>query len=113
MPDDRLRELVERVGNFHITDRSMRQTHDAVARALHEGSVSESLRVSYLDAVRRYFVGFEREARGHLHDVGRRLTHANQVLFNLAAERAVALKRIEATRGVLAQLDTIEERLPL
>ena len=50
---------------------------------------------------------FEREARGHLRDVDRRLEQANQVHFNLAAERGVAVKRIEATQAVLAELDTL------
>lgn len=112
MPDDRFKLLVERVGKFHITDRGMRAAQDAAAKALQNGAVDESARVAYLDAVRRYFGSFEREARGHLRDVDRRLANANQVVFNLAAERAVATKRIDATREVLAQLDAIEERLP-
>ncbi len=113
MPDERFAALVERVGAFHITDRSMRQAQDAVAEALKNGALDERQRLAYLDAVRRYFGGFEREARAQLRDVDRRLEQANQVLFNLSAERAVATKRIEATRAVLAQLDAIEERLPL
>ncbi|HUY41986.1 MAG TPA: hypothetical protein VMV82_10500 [Candidatus Dormibacteraeota bacterium] len=112
MPDDRFAVLVARVGAFHITDRDMRHVQDAAAQALHSGSLDESLRVAYLDAVRRYFGAFEREARTHLRDVDRRMEHANQVLFNLGAERGVATKRIEATKAVLAQLDAIEERLP-
>ncbi len=91
----------------------MRQTQESADRAVREGTLDEELRVIYLDAVRRYFGAFEREARGHLRDVDRRLSHANQVVFNLNAERSVAVKRVEATSGVLAQLDAIEERLPL
>ncbi len=112
MPDDRFAALVEQVGAFHITDRSMRQAQDVVAQALRSGGVDESARVAYLDAVRRYFGAFEREARTHLRDVDRRMEYANQVLFNLTAERGVATKRIEATMAVLTQLDAIEERLP-
>ncbi len=62
--------------------------------------------------MRRYFGALEREARAHLRDVDHRMEHANQVLFNLTAERGVATKRIEATKAVLAELDAIEERLP-
>lgn len=112
MPDERFALLVERVGNFHITDRTMRAAQDAATKALRDGKADEGVRVAYLDAVRRYFGGFEREARGHLREIDQRLAHANQVLFNLTAERAVATKRIDATREVLAQLDAIEERLP-
>jgi hypothetical protein len=57
----------------------------------------------------RYFSGFEREARAHLRDVDRRLEELNQVIFNLTAERAVAVKRIEATQGVLSRLHALSE----
>lgn len=113
MSDDRFAALVARVGKFHITDRAMRAAQDSAVKAVQSGTVNDAVRVSYLDAVRRYFGAFEREARGHLRDVDRRLANANQIVFNLAAERAVATKRIEATQEVLAQLDAIEERLPL
>ncbi len=112
MPDDRFATLVKQVGAFHISDRGMRQAQDAAVQALRAGGVDDSARVAYLDAVRRYFGAFEREARAHLRDVDHRMEHANQVLFNLTAERGVATKRIEATKAVLAELDAIEERLP-
>ena len=110
MPDEPFAMLVERVAAFHITDRSMRQAQDAVAQALAAGTLDERQRLTYLDAVRRYFGGFEREARAQLREVDGRLEHANQVLFNLTAERAVVTKRIEATCAVLEHLDSIEER---
>lgn len=112
MRDERFAALVSAVGKFHITDRAMRAAQDAAGKALASGRMDEAQRIAYLDAVRRYFVGFEKEARSHLRDVDRRLAHANQVVFNLTAERGVAMKRIEATQGVLTQLDAIEERLP-
>ncbi len=87
----------------------MRLAQAAAARALRERRVDEPARIAYLDAVRRYFVGFEREARVHLRNVDKRMADANQILFNLSAERGVATKRIEATQGVLEQLDRIEE----
>jgi hypothetical protein len=108
--DDRFALLVESVGKFHITDRGMRAAQDSASKAVREKKVDEQTRIAYLDAVRRYFVGFEREARAHLRDVDKRLGNANQVLFNLTAERGVATKRIEATGAILEQLDAIEER---
>ncbi len=111
--DERFAALVERVGAFHITDRAMKQAQASIATAMLSGKVGDRERVAYLDAVRRYFGGFEREARSHLRDVDRRLEQVNQVHFNLSAERGVAVKRIEETGAVLTQLDAIEERLPL
>jgi hypothetical protein len=110
MLDAKLAALVEKVGFFHITDRAMRDAQQAMAKAVQNGNVDEEQRLAYLDAVRRYFSGFDREARTHLRDVDKRLEHVNQVRFNLTAERGVAVKRIEATSAVLAQLDAIEER---
>jgi imidazolonepropionase-like amidohydrolase len=105
--DERLAALVAQVGSFHITDRTMRKAQDAAAKALANGALDPRQREEYLAAVRHYFAAFEREARGHLRDVDRRLEHTNQVHFNLAAERGVAVKRIEATQSVLSQLDAI------
>ena len=107
MTDERLAALIAQVGNFHITDRAMRKAQDAAVQALANGSLESRQREDYLRAVQRYFAAFEREARGHLRDVDRRLEHANQVHFNLAAERGVAIKRIEATQAVLAELEAI------
>jgi hypothetical protein len=103
--DERLAALIAQVGNFHITDRAMRKAQDTATQALASGTLEPRVRDDYLAAVRRYFGAFEREARGHLRDVDRRLEHANQVVFNLAAERGVAVKRIEATQAVMAELD--------
>jgi imidazolonepropionase-like amidohydrolase len=112
MPDSeaRFRELVARVGAFHITDRAMKAAQSAAESALRDGRIDESLRRSYLQAARRYFSGFEREARAHLRDVDRRLEHVNQVRFNLSAERGVAVKRIEATQSVLADVTEMEQQ---
>jgi hypothetical protein len=105
--DDRVAALIARVGSFHITDRAMRKAQDAAEAALGAGSLDARARDEYVSAVRRYFVGFEREARTHLRDVDRRLEALNQVQFNLTAERGVAVKRIEATQAVLGELETI------
>ena len=109
MPDD-FQALVARVKEFHITDRAMKAAQQRAEEAVQRGDVDDAARRAYLDAVRRYFEPFEREARAHLRDVDKRLEHANQVVFNLAAERGVAVKRIEATQSVLAgaaQLDGV------
>lgn len=105
--EDALRALVAKVGAFYITDKTMKQAQKEIESALAAGEPGERARESYLQAVRRYFTGFEREARGHLRDVDKRLEHANQVVFNLTAERGVAVRRIEATQSVLEDLDRV------
>ena len=106
--DDKFATLVARVGEFHITDRAMKQVQTEAEDRLRQGSVDDGIRRRYLQAVRKYFTGFEKEARTHLRDVDRRLEHINQVQFNLNAERGVAVKRIEATQSVLADLSAME-----
>jgi hypothetical protein len=105
-------ELAARVGDFHITDRAMKRAQRDIELAVQSGDVDQATREAYLNAVRRYFDAFGREARAHLRDVDRRLVNLNQVQFNLTAERGVAVKRIEATDAVLHQLDAIAERAP-
>jgi hypothetical protein len=111
MPEDAFGALVARVGAFHVTDRAMKNAQLKVEESLRNGTLDERGRAEYLEAVRRYFAPFEREARGHLRDVDRRLEHANQVVFNLTAERGVAVKRIEATQGVLVDLAALEQNV--
>lgn len=105
-PED-LRALVCRVGEFYVTDKAMKTAQKKIEAALEAGTAGEREREEYAAAVRRYFTGFEREARAHLRDVDKRLEHVNQVHFNLTAERGVAVRRIEATQGVLAELDRV------
>jgi imidazolonepropionase-like amidohydrolase len=107
MHGDGLAALIARVGTFHITDRAMRRAQDAAERALAGGGLDAAQQRDYVASVRRYFEGFAREARGHLRDVDRRLEHTNQVHFNLTAERGVAVKRIEATQAVLADVEAL------
>ncbi len=106
-PDGAFAAFVAHVGAFHITERTMSRAQREMERALASGEVDERSKSHYLDAVRRYFADFSREAREHLRDVDRRLEHINQMHFNLTAERGVAVKRIEATEGVLRDLDEI------
>ncbi len=110
--DDAFSELVEHVGAFHITDRAMVRAQRDVEAALRGGGANDEARARYLDSVRRYFEGFDREARTRLQEVDRRLAVANQVQFNLAAERGVAVKRIEATRAILDELASLAGRAP-
>jgi hypothetical protein len=107
--DDRLRSLVERIGAFHITDRAMKRAQSVMENSLRDGDVADETRIAYLAAARRYFEEFATEARTHLRDVDRRLEHANQVTFNLTAERGVAVKRIEATQSVLHSIEALRE----
>lgn len=106
--DAALLELVARVGAFHITERAMKRAQRAMEEAVKTGALDEARCSAYLGAVRRYFEEFDAEARAQLRDVDRRLERVNQVHFNLAAERGVAVKRIEATGAVLEALGSVE-----
>lgn len=105
LDDARFRALAARVGEFYVTDRAMKSAQKKIDDALRDGSAGESERQAYLVAVRRYFTGFEREARAQLRDVDKRLEKVNQVHFNLTAERGVVVRRIEATQGVLKEIE--------
>lgn len=108
MPDStEFRALVARVGEFYVTDKAMKNAQKKIEVALAAADAGDREREEYLAAVRRYFNGFEREARAHLRDVDKRLEHVNQVHFNLTAERGVAVRRIEATQAVLQDLESV------
>ncbi len=100
----RLAALAAAVGAFHLTDRPMRGAQDRVERALAAGAVDAAVAEAYLEAVRRYFEPYEREAQGQLRHVDRELERVYQLEYNLTAERGVVAKRIEAVRGVLGAL---------
>ena len=101
---DRVAALVAAVGAFHLTDRAMRGAQDRVERALAAGEADDASARAYLEAVRRYFEPYEREAQGQLRHVDRELERLYQLEYNLTAERGVVAKRIEAVRGVLSAL---------
>jgi hypothetical protein len=103
--DARFAAFVNRVGEFYITDRAMKNAQAKIESALHAGTPNDVQRREYLEAVRRYFTGFEREARAQLRDVDKRLEKVNQVHFNLTAERGVVVRRIKATQSVLKEID--------
>jgi len=108
MSDPRFEALVRQVGGFHITDRAMKLAQRAAETALREARAGEADTARYLEAVNRYFEGFEKEARAHLRDVDKRIEGLNQVIFNLTAERGVAVKRIEATQSVMTHVRDLE-----
>jgi hypothetical protein len=99
-----LAALAATVGAFHLTDRAMRAAQDRIEASLAAGDVNEAAERAYLDAVRRYFDPYEREACGQLRHVDRELARLYQLQYNLVAERGVVAKRVDAVRGVLASL---------
>ena len=107
---DKLAALVAEIGRFHVTDRNLRRAQERIVKALAQGEPPPGVVEAYLISVKRYFAGFEREARAHLQDLERRLGHASQVQFNLTAELGVAARRVEAVQGVLAKLAEVAER---
>ena len=104
MSEDALRALAAHVATFHITDRAMLRAQKTFAAALNAGEPTPLARAAYLAAVRSYFTGFERDAAAQLGGVDRELDTLYQRQYNLAAERGVAHKRLEAVQGVLASV---------
>ena len=104
MPADAaaLHALISLVDEFYITQRRMKIAQQRMHELLKQGDVPEEEARRYVAVVNNYFKGFEREIRGHLHSLDGRLAKAYQVQFNLTAERDVAVKRMEATRAVIA-----------
>jgi hypothetical protein len=106
-----LRALVAEIARFYVSDRALRRAQQKMAGLLSSGGPLPPKAVSaYLAEVRRYFEGFEREARSHLRDVDRRLAQVSQLQFNLTAERGVTARRVEATQGVLARIAQLGEQ---
>jgi hypothetical protein len=100
-----LRALVTEIARFYVSDKALRKAQQRMAALLASGEpLPEKAVRAYLSEVRRYFEGFEREARDHLSDVERRLARVSQLQFNLAAERGVTARRVEATQGVLSRV---------
>ena len=108
MPDNgAIRAFVAQVGQFYVTDKKLKSAQARIESLLAAGEVDQQELERYLAAVRAYFGAFEKEARAHLRTVDKRLEHANQVHFNLTAERGVAVRRIEATQSVLTDLEKL------
>ena len=107
---ERVAQLAATVGEFHITDRAMRAAQDRLSAALAAGTADEGALRAYLDAVRRYFDPYGREAQAQLRHVDRELEKLYALQYNLAAERGVVAKRVEAVRGVLDALAELRLR---
>lgn len=108
VPDlDRLAALVRTIGGFHVTDRSLLRAQRTIERELAGGPPAAASIAAYLSAARAYFTGFERDAHAQLTSVDRELEQLYARQYNLAAERGVAAKRIEAVQGVVARLAEI------
>jgi hypothetical protein len=101
---ERLAALAAVVDTFHITDRAMQRAQRAFATACAGRAPTQAEASAYLRAVRTYFEGFAHDADAQLANVDRELERLYQRQYNLAAERGVAVKRIEAVQGVLALL---------
>ena len=102
---ERLERLVAQVDGFYVRDRRLRRAQAEMTALLASGAeIPPAGAAAYLSAVRRYFEGFEREARAHVREVEKRLARVSQVQFNLTAECGVAARRVEITQGVLSQL---------
>jgi hypothetical protein len=105
-----VRALVAEVAGYYVSDRSLRRAQKRMADMLQAGGELPPAAVSaYLAAVRRYFTGFEREARAHLSDLEKRLARVSQLQYNLTAERGVTARRVESTQGVLARIAELAE----
>ena len=101
---ERLAALAAAVSTFHITDRAMQRAQRAFATACTGRAPSDAEASAYLRAVRAYFDGFAHDADAQLANVDRELERLYQRQYNLAAERGVAVKRVESVQGVLAIL---------
>ncbi|MBC5811198.1 MAG: hypothetical protein GIW95_10185 [Candidatus Eremiobacteraeota bacterium] len=100
-----LEALVSAVDEFYVRNRRLEAAQRTIKAKLAAAAGPGAPDIAtYVAEVRRYFSGFEREARAHLKDVERRLAQASQLQFNLTAERGVAARRVEITQGVLSRL---------
>lgn len=101
-----LRALVTEIARFYVSDKALRRAQQRMAALLSSGGeIPEKAVRVYLAEVKRYFEGFRKEAEAHLGDVDRRLARVSQLQFNLAAERGVTARRVEATQAVLARVE--------
>jgi hypothetical protein len=108
---ERLKALVDDVGRFYVREKRLRRAQVAMRTLLgYDADLDDAAVRGYLRAVEAYFSGFDREARAHLADLERRLARVSQVQFNLTAERGVAVRRVEATQGVLSALAELATR---
>lgn len=105
-----IRTLWTEVEGFYVRDRALKRAQTEMQRALNADTELQGEAVrTYITAVRRYFQGFQGEAKQHLRAIDRKLDQLAQLQFNATAERGVAMRRVEVTQSVLARVDTIQK----
>lgn len=95
----KLQSVLALVDGFHITDRRLLRARKALGRDDDPASVAHFRREAL-----RYFRMLEREAEQQITSADRRLDDLYQRQYNLQAERAVAQRRRDGARDVLAAL---------
>ncbi|MBC5806272.1 MAG: hypothetical protein DLM53_12580 [Candidatus Eremiobacter antarcticus] len=102
-----LQDVVKLVDGFHITDRRLLRARKAL-----QGSASQNAAQEFCRQALRYFRSLEREADDHIRTVDRRLDDIYQRQYNLQAERAVAQRRRDNAREVVAALSAGDTAAP-
>src|ERR1700680_580434 len=102
---ERLERLVAQVDGFYVRDRRLRRAQAEMTALLASGAeIPPAGAAAYLSAVRRYFEGFEREARAHVREVEKRLARASQTQVHLTAGCGGAARRGEEQPSGLSPL---------
>lgn len=97
-----LSELLGLVDGYHITDKRLLRAR-AQLEQRRDGTTERAFRTE----AQRYFDSLATEAEAHLAEVDRRLDDIYQRQYNLNAERAVAVRRLDGARGVLRALEEV------
>ena len=95
----KLQAVLALVDGFHITDRRLLRARKALER-----DASPNAMARFRHEALRYFRMLEREAEEQIVSGDRRLDDLYQRQYNLQAERAVAQRRRDGARDVLAAL---------
>jgi len=105
-----LAELAAEVGRFRKLGARLERRQRALLATLATGEPSARSVTAYVRAVERYFRRFERESRGRLVALERRLGALAQEQYNLVAERGVAEGRLSLVQGVLERAKELAAR---
>jgi len=95
-----LQTVLKLVDGFHITDKRLLRARKAL-----DGSADPGAVAVFRKEALRYFRSLEREAQAQLASADRRLDDLYQRQYNLQAERAVAQRRRDSARELLAAMD--------
>ena len=95
-----LQTVLKLVDGFHITDKRLLRARKAL-----DGSADPAAVAAFRKEALRYFRSLEREAQAQLASADRRLDDLYQRQYNLQAERAVAQRRRDSARELLAAMD--------